>query len=690
MASTTTLARPSRSLDGPRGLLRDNPALVSGLAAIVVFLAMAGSEGGFYPIGSADHPGLGWYPAAALLLAILCASAIAVRPARPRRAVSVALGLLAAYTVWSFLSIAWAEQQGVAWDGANRTAIYLLVFALFALWPVTAGGATILLGALGLGLAGLGFVELLKADASTEPVLYFVDARLAEPAGYINANVALWTIGLFPCLYLAISREVNPLLRGLALGGAGVLACLALLGQSRGWVLAIPVAALAFVLFTPFRARALTALGTLALAVYLIRGPLLAVHDEFSAERLDGLLGEATRSVLVLALVLAVAGVVLAVADRRVSLPESTSKRVNRGALVALGIVLLVGAVAGVAKVGDPFDKASESWQSFKSGGDGTAAGSSRFSTVGTNRYDFWVVALDRFRERPLQGIGSENFQQDYLARGNSGEQPRYPHSLQIGVLSQTGLVGALLLGGALLAAGVAVLRSGWRANRASAAAAGGAAAVFAYWLTHASVDWFWEFAGVTAPAFAMLGLACALARKGPDERLPEHQGRARAALVGFVTSAAAATILLVSFVLPWLAEREVARAASGWPAAPGAAFDRLERAKALNPLSPRPHLVAATIAVRTEDQGRATAELERVLELEPRTPFALAEMAALASERGDAELAQRLLERANGYAPLDEVVRTALERVRSGGSIDVRELNSSYLKVARLRIGRE
>lgn len=651
---------------------------------------MAGSEAGFYPIGSTEHPGLGWYPAALLILALLCASVIAVRPVRPPRAVGLALGLLGLYTIWSFLSISWAEQQGVAWDGANRTAMYLLVLALFALWPMTAGGATILLGTLGLGLAGLGVVELLKADAAAEPVLYFVDARLAEPAGYINANVALWTIGLFTCLHLAISREVNALVRGLGLGGAFVLACLGLLGQSRGWILAVPVAALAFVVLTPLRVRALAALGTVVLALFVVRRTLLDVHDKFTPERLDGLLAEATRSVLVLAAALAVIGVVAALADRRVNLAEQTSRAVNRGALVAVGLALALGTVAGLALVGDPVGKLSDSWTSFKSGGDATAAGSSRFATVGTNRYDFWSVAWDRFRERPLQGIGSENFQQDYLARGRSGEQPRYPHSLQLGVLSQTGLVGALLLTGAILAALIAGVRRGGPDSRAGAACAGVAATIFAYWLTHASLDWFWEFAGVTAPAFAMLGLACALRRGGYEQRQDTRGGRRIPGAVALVASAAAATLLLVSFVLPWLAEREVARAASDWPSAPGLAFDRLDRASALNPLSTRPHLVAATIAVRTEDQGKATAELEKVLELEPRTPFALAEMAALASERGDSVLAERLLERASGYAPRDEVVGTALEQVRSGRQIDVGKLNSNYLKVARLRVGRQ
>ena len=46
----------------------------------------------------------------------------------------IALACLAAYTVLSFLSILWARVPADAWEGANRTLLYLAVFALFAAW----------------------------------------------------------------------------------------------------------------------------------------------------------------------------------------------------------------------------------------------------------------------------------------------------------------------------------------------------------------------------------------------------------------------------------------------------------------------------------------------------------------------------------------------------------------------------
>src|SRR5918997_955140 len=155
--------------------------------------------------------------------------------------------LLAGYVLWSYLSITWADQKGVAWDGANRAAICLAVLALFSLWPLAQRGALAVLTLFGLGIAGIGLIELLKVDGSSSPEQFFADGRLAEPAGYMNANVALWTLGLWPCLHLAAARRAHPALRAAGMGGSVLLASLALLGQSRGWAFAVPVAVVLYV-----------------------------------------------------------------------------------------------------------------------------------------------------------------------------------------------------------------------------------------------------------------------------------------------------------------------------------------------------------------------------------------------------------------------------------------------------------
>lgn len=690
MTPATTLAPSSPAMDRLTAFGRANPVLIPALLAVAVFVGLGASEAGFYPISSSARPGLGWYPAGLGLMALLAIAAITVSPRRVPRSVVVAGGLLAGFVAWSFLSITWAEAGSVAWDGANRAAIYLAVFCLFALWPTTERGARVLIGALGLGIAGIGVVELLSANASSAPILYFVDARLTEPAGYVNANVALWTIGLWPCLSLAVARRVYAPIRGLALGGAGVLGCLAVMGQSRGWVLAIPLAALLLVALTPYRGRAIVAIGAVGIAVALVSPSLLAVHDDFARRRLDGLLDTATSHILSMAAILAVLGALAALLDRRVSLSASRSRLVDRGVIAGAVLCGLVGIALVLSRTGDPVHDVSVSWQSFKKGGEGAVAGQSRFTSAGTNRYDFWRVAWGLVGDRPIGGVGSANFQQDYLAKAHSAEQPRYPHSLELGVVSQTGIVGALLLGGFLVSAGVAVLR-GRRASPEAAATIAGAATVFGYWFIHGSIDWFWEFPGLTAPAFAMLGLACAVGRSSEAAAPARASGRMGrpVRLAAGVAGALGAIILAASFVAPWLAERENARAADGGASAPRAAFAHLDRAATLNPLSPSPHLAAALIAIRTEDSDRAETELREVLAMEPRTPFALAELAALAYERGERRRAVALIGRAASYSPRDPTIAAARRKMVAGRPFGVEKLNSGFLKIARDRVRR-
>ena len=56
---------------------------------------------------------------------------------------------------------------------------------------------------------------------------------------------------------------------------------------------------------------------------------------------------------------------------------------------------------------------------------------------------------------------------------------------------------------------------------------AAAALAGFAYWVVHGSFDWFWEFAGLGAPAFALLGIGL---RAPPGARPPRPSAMRRSA----------------------------------------------------------------------------------------------------------------------------------------------------------------
>jgi len=305
---------------------------------------------------------------------------------------------------------------------------------------------------------------------------------------------------------------------------------------------------------------------------------------------------------------------------------------------------------------------------------------------LGSNRYDFYRVALDEFASHPVVGIGADNFQQSYLRLGRSEEAPRYPHSVELRTLTQTGLVGALL---AVVGLGAALV-AGWHAMRRQddpqgATIAAAALAGFAYWAVHGSFDWFFEFAGLGAPAFALLGVGCALApapggvSPADGEAGVEDGSRARSPLA-LVPVCLVGLVAAASLAAPWLSERQVQSAAAIWPKAPLAAYSRLEDAAKLNPLSDRAYLVEGSIALRFGDLPRAEDAFSRALERVSDGAYAALELGAIASESGARARALVLLERAVRLNPRDPLARQALQAVQAGDRVDVRGLNRAIL----------
>src|SRR5271166_509384 len=166
--------------------LRAAPATVPALAALALFVVWATDQAG-YPL---TH----WAPGGVIVLALLglAIGIVGVRAADVPLPVWIALGCLAGYTALSFLSILWAGVPGDAWEGANRTLLYLLVFALFACWPQRGRSAALLLVSWTLALIALAAYAVLHLDAAGSVGLQTLlpGGRLNYPSGYPNANAA--------------------------------------------------------------------------------------------------------------------------------------------------------------------------------------------------------------------------------------------------------------------------------------------------------------------------------------------------------------------------------------------------------------------------------------------------------------------------------------------------------------------
>jgi tetratricopeptide (TPR) repeat protein len=690
-----------------RDTLRERPATLPALGAVALFVIWTASDAG-YPM---TH----WAPGGLILLAllVLTLSSVPLRMAEVPIGVRVAVACLALYTALSYLSILWAQVPADAWEGANRTLLYLLVFALFALWSPSGASAALLLGAWTLAMVGLAVFVVLHVDSAAKPAALFSEGRLKYPADYENACAAIWCMAVWPALLLSAARRIPWAVRGLLAGGAVLLADLALLSQSRGSLFATAAMLVLVFALLPERVRTFLVLVPVAVGVAVTTPTVLHVGDRLThGGNVRAALHSATAAIFLAAAAVGLIVAFGAAIEARGVFSEASVARMRRAA-GALAIATLVATLAGGwLAAGDPVARVKHGWQTFKGGYSADNAHVNRLvSGLGSGRYDFYRVGLDEFLAHPLVGIGADNFAQPYLARGHERETPHYPHSVEIRTLSQTGLVGALLalvgVAAALLVGGGAALRrAARRADPLAASVAAAALGGFAYWALHGSFDWFWEFAGLGAPAFALLGLACALApRRAPLPVLAGHSAaasepealqpaaprgpevRRRLPPAGttlrrlmFVGGALLTLAVALSMAAPWLSQLRVESAVRIWPTAPRHAYSELDEAARLNQLSDEPYLLAGSIALRFGDLARADHEFSHALERNPGDAYATLERGAISSARGDRADALRLLERTVRLSPRDELIRDALKLVRKGERINIEQLNRSIL----------
>jgi tetratricopeptide (TPR) repeat protein len=193
----------------------------------------------------------------------------------------------------------------------------------------------------------------------------------------------------------------------------------------------------------------------------------------------------------------------------------------------------------------------------------------------------------------------------------------------------------------------------------------------------HGSFDWFWEYAGLGAPAFALLGLACALA---PGRRVERSRGRARWRRPAIALALLVALAAACSLTAPWLSQLEIESAARVWTRAPQVAYARLQDAARLDPLSDEASLVAGSIALRYGELARADRDFAQALRRSPDDAYATLELGAIASARGDRSAALGLLERATRLSPREALTREALRLVLEGRLVNVQLLNREIL----------
>ncbi len=645
------------------------PAVVPGLIAVALMVLWAEHDGGY----DADT----WYWGALVLLALVTAVVLGrgVSRATVSRRSGYALAAFGLYVAWSYLSIAWAQSPGTALEGSNRALLYLILFALMTIVPWTPQAARVALVAFALGIGAIAIAILLKLAAGDQVAQLVVDRRLEAPAGYFNASAALFTMGALLSTALASRRQLPGILRGVLIALASAELELAVMAQSRGWLFTLPLVLIVTVVLVPDRLRfGIAAILPTAAAVI----PVHRLVSLFSSDNPTALRHAAERAgqaSLVLCTAMLVVGTVIAWSEGLVGAPQLTRTRRRQIGTVAVVVVVAVGLLGGSAAThGDPLGFVKRQWQGFSNPTSSIPSGS-HFATVGTSRYDFWRVAIKGFASNPIGGLGQDNFADYYVSRRRTSEEPAWTHSLELRLLTHTGVVGFVLFFTFLASAVAAALIGRRRGDPLTAQMAAWALLPLVVWLIHGSIDWFWELPALAGPALGFLGMAgslssrTAVATGGREPSAPAAAPRVAAArslhrvaaMLGVAVSILAASITLG---LPYLSVREFSLASDAQATDPAGALADLSRAADLNPLNSEPGRLGGSIALQNGEYVVAEQRFRQSIAREPGGWFAWLGAGLAASAQGLRQQAHRDFATAYAINSRAPAVRQALDRV--------------------------
>ena len=552
-------------------------AAAGGLAFAALFFGNGSSQGRLF-----------WIGAAAVLVAAI---GWVVRPVRVSGLGALFFTALAAFVVWQGLSIAWSIQPSRSWDYTNRGLVY---FAFAAMGALVAGVPARQFAAVAATLLGALFVWALAAKVV--PGLFSDYGRLARlryPVAYWN-ELALLAAASVP-LGLWVVRRAR-------LAGAGLLYAalvVAVLTYSRvGIVLAI-IAAVVWLVLDSDRFQVIGPLAVAWIAAAVVAAVALLLPGISSDGQphevrvQDGLLFGAAFVLGAIAIYLALRFVVTRAVD----------PRLVRAVAAGFGALVVIALVVSVVRAGGPGSFVRDRWHEFNNPSSAQIANQPGriVSASSSNRWRWWQEAWNAFVHHPANGTGAGTFGlTDRLERRTSLAVTE-PHSAAIQDLSETGILGFLLVGVFVGAAVWAIVRR----ERTGGVTALGLGVVIC--IAHSLVDIDWDYVAVQGPLFLTVGaLVTRPSAVGPR---PSWAGRAA---VGVCALAA-----LYSLASPWLADNRfnagLDAIASGQLAQAATEF---KSAHAFNPLAVEPILFRAALE---RSPGKALQLYRQASDLEPK-----------------------------------------------------------------------
>lgn len=574
-----------------------------GIAVAVSVFVLSYANGGFDPT-TRSYAGISaWW-----LLGVGAAIGFAAARAGVHRLALVATGLLAAFAVWTLISTSWAPDAERAFAQFDQVSLYVAVLVI-AVVLARLVPASVLGSGVALGLAGIAGVALVsRCFPSTfglqagSTILAPLKNRLSFPLGYWNGlgiEVAL----AYPLLLALMTSRRSRLTSALAALPLPVIAADMYLTSSRGAFVAAGVAVLAFVLLTPRRWAALGAVlvaggaGVVAVAVLVPRKSLvngdvdtaIGVHQGHVAALWIGI-------ACVLA---ALVWLGLVEAGRRLPTPSKAVGRAVAAAVVVLAVAAIVAAHP-VAKF-----NAFKSPPGASSSSHGTETTTHLLNSSGSGRWQFWGVASSEFQAHPLNGGGAGSYQAWWLQHGSLSIPNQYAHSLYLESLAELGIIGLLLIAGAVLVAVGGAVRSALSLQSAEIAAA---TAVGIAFFVAAAYDWIWQLSGIALVGVGMLGVALG-ALPATSARAWAHAGAVRPALALVAVAAILPQVVVLAAGIHLRNSQASVRAGDG-----ARARSEALAAKAIEPWAASPYLQLGLVSEAEGNYASAARWLDEAI----------------------------------------------------------------------------
>jgi len=620
--------------------------------AAPLLLGAAGALAGVSTLFSAGSSGgrLTWIGLAAICLAAAAGAAALFglpRPALSREAL-VALGSLLALVAWSGISVVWSIEPDRSWAYLNRGLVYFALLA-FGLWlgPWLREWAFLLAGVLALPLGWALLGKAIPALGASGRI-----GRLSSPIGYWNALGLLFAMALPLALWLAARREHPHWLRSAGVVYLYALIVGLLMTYSRGGVLAAGVSAALWIALGSPRIESAAALllgggAGLGVAAWAFTRPGLSSDNQPDSVRVHD--GAWFAVVFVLgAIAVAALAYLGSLSEERRPLTDARRRAVERLALGVLVAVVAVGVVALVVEAkpeGWFRDFTAQPTNAALQGGPEHLVNASSSS-----RWLWWKEAWRAWEKQPWRGTGAGTFELTHRLLRTNTIVVTEPHNVPLQFLTETGLVGFVLV---LLGVGSAAVGVVKRLRPARDPAVVALAVLCVAYVLHALVDFDWDFVAVSAPFLLTLGALLG----GPAVRDEPR-------VVWSPLPVAVAAALALSLLTPWFAQRDTDSAqAAIFDGRPLVALRDARSARSLNPLALDPLLAEAAALEQLGDvQGarsvyidavelqplnwrgwfelgrfeegqqdwpRALPALRRAVDLDPQNPLAQAELAA-------------------------------------------------------------